>query len=66
MEQTFLHSPMGTGLFRTRAEIASMFPGLELVDPGLTLCAQWWPDGPQVKPLDQVSYCIAGTVGRKR
>lgn len=65
MEQTFLHSPMGTGLFRTRAEIESMFPGLELVAPGLTLCAEWWPDGPQVKPLDQVSYCIAGAVGRK-
>jgi hypothetical protein len=65
MEETFLHSPMGTGLFRTRSEIESMFAGLELVEPGLTLCADWWPDGPRVKPLPPVSYCIAGAVGRK-
>jgi hypothetical protein len=65
MEDTFLHSPMGTGLFRTRGEIEGMFPGLELVEPGLTLCAEWWPDGPRIKPLSQVQYCIAGAVGRK-
>lgn len=65
MEKTFLHSPMGTGMFRTRSEIEGMFPGLDLVEPGLTLCADWWPDGPRLKPLDQVSYCIAGAVGRK-
>ncbi|ALG11457.1 SAM-dependent methyltransferase [Kibdelosporangium phytohabitans] len=65
MEDTFLHSPMGTGLFRTRDEILDMFPGLELVDPGLVLCANWWPDGPRIKPLTQVSYCIVGAVGRK-
>jgi S-adenosyl methyltransferase len=65
MEDTFLHSPMGTGLFRTREEIEGMFPGLELVDPGLTLCADWWPDGPRVAPLSQVSHCIVGAVGRK-
>lgn len=65
MEDVFLHSPMGTGLFRTHAEIKGMFPGLELVDPGLTRCADWWPDGPRIKPLDQVQYCIAGAVGRK-
>ncbi|MGH3342838.1 MAG: SAM-dependent methyltransferase [Carbonactinosporaceae bacterium] len=65
MEDVFLHSPMGTGLFRTRAQIECMFPGLELVDPGLVLCADWWPDGPRFKPLDQVSYCIVGAVGRK-
>jgi len=65
MEQIFLHSPMGSGVFRTRAEIEGMFPGLELVEPGLTLCAEWWPDGPRIKPLDPVQYCIVGAVGRK-
>jgi hypothetical protein len=65
MEQIFLHSPMGSGLFRTRTEIESMFPGLELIEPGLIRCADWWPDGPRVKPLDQVSHCIVGAVGRK-
>ncbi|MDR7302792.1 SAM-dependent methyltransferase [Haloactinomyces albus] len=65
MEETFLHSPMGTGVFRTRARIEGMFPGLELVEPGLTLCADWWPDGPRLKQLDSVSHCIVGAVGRK-
>lgn len=51
MEDTFLHSPMGTGRFRTRDEIEGMLAGLELVAPGLTLCADWWPDGPRITPL---------------
>lgn len=41
LEQVFLHSPTGSGVFRTRAEIAGMLPGLELVDPGLIPCADW-------------------------
>lgn len=65
MEQVFLHSPMGSGKFRTRSEILSMFPGLELVEPGLVRCTEWWPDGPRVKPLDPVQRCIVGAVGRK-
>jgi SAM-dependent methyltransferase len=65
MEDVFLHSPMGTGLFRTKAEIMEMFPGLELVSPGLVRCADWWPDGPRIKPLDPVQHCIVGAVGRK-
>jgi len=65
MEEIFIHSPMGSGSFRTRAQIESMLPGLELVPPGLVMCAGWWPDGPRVKPLPPVSYCIVGAVGRK-
>ncbi|MDQ4033376.1 MAG: SAM-dependent methyltransferase [Actinomycetota bacterium] len=65
MEHVFLHSPMGSGVFRTRAEIEGMFPGLELVAPGLIRCADWWPDGPRIKPLDPVQHCIVGAVGRK-
>jgi SAM-dependent methyltransferase len=65
MENMFLHSPMGSGTFRTRAELLELFDGLELIEPGLMLCADWWPDGPRLKPLNQVQYCIAGAVGRK-
>jgi hypothetical protein len=65
MEEVFLHSPMGSGKFRTRPEIEGMFPGLELVQPGLIRCADWWPDGPRIKPLDPVQHCIIGGVGRK-
>jgi len=65
MEDVFLHSPLGTGRFRTRAEILAMMPGLELVEPGLELCVKWWPDGPQLTPLLPAQRCIAGVVGRK-
>lgn len=65
MEQVFLHSPMGSGKFRTRSEIEGMFPGLDLVEPGLVRCADWWPDGPRIKPLTPAQHCIAGAVGRK-
>ena len=65
MEQFFLHSPMGSGTFRTQKEIEGLFPGLELVDPGVTLCADWWPDGPRLKELNVAQRTIAGGVGRK-
>lgn len=65
MEDMFLHSPMGSGTFRTRTELLELFPGVELLEPGLALCADWWPDGPRLKPLSQVQHCIAGAIGRK-
>jgi S-adenosyl methyltransferase len=65
MEQIFVHSPLGSGWFRTRAEILPMLPGLELIEPGLVRCVDWWPDGPQLKPLQPAQHCIVGAVGRK-
>jgi hypothetical protein len=65
LEQAFQHSPMGRGVFRTSTEIEGMLAGLELLDPGLVLCADWWPDGPRIKPLDTVQNCIVGAVARK-
>ncbi|HEY2194290.1 MAG TPA: SAM-dependent methyltransferase [Actinomycetospora sp.] len=65
MEEVFVHSPMGSGRFRTMAEIEGLFPGLEMVEPGVAVCATWWPDGPLVKPLAPAQRCIAGGVGRK-
>ena len=64
-EQAFLHSPMGSGTFRTRVELLELVDGLELVEPGLVRCADWWPDGPRLKPLTPAQRCIAGVVGRK-
>ncbi|GAA2820770.1 SAM-dependent methyltransferase [Saccharopolyspora taberi] len=46
-----LDSGMGGGYFRSREEIASLFAGVELVEPGLTLAPDWWPDGPRTAPL---------------
>ena len=65
MEKIFVASPMGSGRFRTRAEIEAMFPGLDLVEPGFSLCDEWWPDGPRMRELNQAERCIAAAVGRK-
>jgi SAM-dependent methyltransferase len=65
MEDFFVHSPMGSGTFRTQQEIEDLFPGLEMVEPGVTLCADWWPDGPRLKELNVAQRTIAGGVGRK-
>jgi hypothetical protein len=65
MEDVFVHSPMGTGRFRTRDQILAMVPGLDLVEPGLVRCFEWWPDGPQLSPVVPAQRCIAGVVGRK-
>ncbi len=47
-----------TGLdthYRSRAEIASFFDGLDLLEPGLTAPHEWWPDGPRLAPLTPVN-----------
>ncbi|WP_246011552.1 SAM-dependent methyltransferase [Nocardia mexicana] len=66
MEDKFVHSPMGSGRFRTFDEIQAFFGDLEMVEPGLVLCDDWWPDGPRLEPLSPVRNCIVGGVGRKR
>ncbi|MTE16088.1 SAM-dependent methyltransferase [Nocardia aurantiaca] len=66
MEEKFIHSPMGSGRFRTRAQIQSLFGDLEMIDPGLVLCDDWWPDGPRLAPMSPVRHCIVGGVGFKR
>ena len=71
MEEVFLHSPMRSGVFRTRAQITEFLPALDIVPPGpgrageLELCDLWWPDGPKLRPLNEVERCIAAVVGRK-
>ncbi|WP_425558722.1 SAM-dependent methyltransferase [Kitasatospora albolonga] len=65
MEEMFLHSMMGSGTFSTRAELEQLFGGLDMVAPGLVPCADWWPDGPQLKPRTAGQRCIAGGVARK-
>jgi hypothetical protein len=65
MEEKFIHSPMGSGRFRTRDEIQAMFGTLDMVEPGLVRCDDWWSDGPHLTPLSDVRHCIVGGVGRK-
>ena len=46
VESVLLGGELGRGRFRTRPEIQRFFDGLEMVEPGLTHLARWWPDGP--------------------
>lgn len=64
VETTYRTSSMGTGRYRTRAEIEAMLDGLELVAPGLTGLDDWWPDGPRAD-TSLVEKLILGAVGRK-
>ncbi|MBF6171831.1 SAM-dependent methyltransferase [Nocardia blacklockiae] len=66
MEDKFVNSPLGSGRFRTVPEIASFFGNLEMIEPGLVLCDDWWPDGPRLSPLSPPRHCIVGGIGRKR
>jgi len=65
LEHTMQNSPMGSGAFRIRAEIEAMFPGLEMIEPGLVALPDWWPDGPRLKPLFPEQLLVVGGVGRK-
>jgi len=70
MEDVFLHSPMGSGMFRTKEQLREFLPGLEVIPPGpgeepdFTLSDLWWPDGPRLRPLSPVEQCSAAAVGR--
>jgi hypothetical protein len=64
-QQAIARGSLGGATARTEAEIRELLPGLELVDPGITLLANWWSDGPNLKPLNAAQRLIAGVVARK-
>ncbi|GAB3885525.1 hypothetical protein GCM10029964_048330 [Kibdelosporangium lantanae] len=39
--------------------------GLDLLAPGLVRVADWWPDGPRLRPLGTTQQLLYGAVGRK-
>lgn len=63
--QSILNSSISRGFFRTRAEIEEMLTGLELVDPGIAVADEWWPDGPAKEALPDAGRCIVAALGRK-
>jgi hypothetical protein len=65
LRTAFAASPISLGNFRTRDQILGMLDGLELVEPGLVLVSDWWPDGPRIKPMADVQRLAVGAVGRK-
>ncbi|MFD4404763.1 SAM-dependent methyltransferase [Nocardia sp. NPDC058499] len=65
VERRFVEKGLGSGWFRTRAEIESYFAGLELIDPGVVALDEWWPSGPVHPPETVEERLILGGVGRK-
>ncbi|GAB2663876.1 SAM-dependent methyltransferase [Saccharopolyspora gloriosae] len=63
--QKLLATGLGSGFFRTRAEIEAMLASLDLLDPGLVVTDDWWPDGPRLTPLPAAAHCVAAAIGRK-
>jgi hypothetical protein len=49
---------------RTREQIAGLFDGFPLTDPGLVWVPEWRPDSPADVPDDPKKYWILGGVGR--
>ncbi len=65
IENVFANGPMGSGYFRTRAQIEEFFDGLEMVEPGLVRLRDWWPDGPLLQPATTGDGLVLGGVARK-
>ncbi|WP_436771779.1 SAM-dependent methyltransferase [Yinghuangia sp. YIM S09857] len=66
MEQIFLQM-LGSGRFRTTAEITAFFDGLDLVEAGVVDIPLWRPDKPRTRPPapDDPNRLIAAGIGRK-
>jgi SAM-dependent methyltransferase len=65
VEGVFAGGPMGSGFFRTRAQIEAFFDGLEMVSPGVVRLRDWWSDGPNLTPATREDEVLLGGVGRK-
>jgi hypothetical protein len=64
-EQLF-NETMGTGRWRSRAEIAEYFGDFEMVEPGLVPVTDWRPDDDSGDVLKDTRYTALGGVARKR
>ena len=56
---------LGSGRFRTGAEITALLDGTEIVPPGFVRAADWWPDGPPMHALEPGQNLVLGGLGRK-
>jgi hypothetical protein len=65
LEATYL-TVLGTGRFRTLAELQGFFGDLELVEPGLVPLPQWRPETPITHDLTVAERLMAGGIARKR
>ncbi len=54
--------------FRSHADVARFFDGLDLIDPGITCCHRWRSDGldPDGKEIPDAQISLLAGVGVKR
>jgi hypothetical protein len=64
LERAFLHGGLGSGRFRTWAELRGYFDGLELMEPGLVYANDWRPDA-LTATESPVRTLYAAGVGRR-
>lgn len=65
LEDAVANGSLGGATARTRSEIEELFDGLEMVEPGVIELMDWWPDGPQLKPISVAQRLFVGGIGRK-
>ncbi|WP_051163449.1 SAM-dependent methyltransferase [Nocardia brevicatena] len=66
LEERFVRRGLGSGWYRTRAQIASCFGGLPLVEPGLVELDDRWPEGPPPRPRYPEERLMLGGLAYKR
>ncbi|MGP4111938.1 SAM-dependent methyltransferase [Streptomyces sp. 4N509B] len=64
VEETMLEF-LGTGRFRTVAEIEAYFEGFEMLEPGVVPLPLWRPDAPVAEPLTIAQRLMVGGMARK-
>ncbi|PXX54097.1 S-adenosyl methyltransferase [Nocardia tenerifensis] len=65
LQRRFTEMGLGSGWYRTRAQIASYFGDLVLVEPGLVELDDWWPMGPALRPRLTEERLLLGGLGHK-
>ncbi|RJL23895.1 SAM-dependent methyltransferase [Bailinhaonella thermotolerans] len=63
--ERLFNATLGTGRWRTRAQITEFFGDFELLDPGVVPVNDWRPEGNEVRLFPPTHHGIAGGVARK-
>lgn len=63
--EKIFNETLGTGRWRSRADILNYFTGLEIVEPGVVPLAEWRPDTDERPEQTDTYYTFVGGVGRK-
>ena len=63
--EKIFNQTLGTGRWRTRAEILGYFAGLELIDPGVVPLAEWRPVPGEIPDQTDTYHTFVGGVARK-